>query len=75
MNLKLGSIAMELKINPSVFIGLKKTNQLSMKFSGFVNCFKMLGVLKYVVKNLHDDKTKLINYYFPVGVLLKNFKM
>lgn len=45
-----------------------------MKFSGFVNCFKMLGVLKYVVKSLHDDKTKLINYYFPVGALLKTLK-
>lgn len=50
VNLKPSSIAMELKINPYVFIGLKKVNQLSMKFSGFVNCFKMLGVLKYVVK-------------------------
>lgn len=44
-----------------MFIGLKKTNQLSVKFNGFVNCFKMLGVLKCVVKALHDDKTKLIN--------------
>lgn len=57
-----------------MFIGLKKTNQLSVKFSGFVSCFKTLGVLKCVVKALHDDKTKLIKYYFPIGILLKNIK-
>lgn len=59
-NLKPDSIDTELKISPSMFIDLKKTNRLSMKFSGFVNCFKMLGVLKDVVKTVHDDKTKLI---------------
>lgn len=42
-------------------MGLKKTNHLSVKFSGFVNCFKMLDVLRYVVKAVHDDKTKLIS--------------
>lgn len=57
-----------------MFIGLKKTNQLSVKFSGFVNCFKMLDVLKCIVKVLHDDKTKLINLYFLVEILLKNIK-
>ena len=60
-NHKLGSIDIELKINPSMFIDLEKTTQFSVMFSGFVNCFKMLGVLKYVVKALHNDKTKLIN--------------
>ena len=58
-----------------MFIDLEKTTQFSVMFSGFVNCFKMLGVLKYVVKALHNDKTKLINQYFPVGILLKNVRM
>lgn len=34
----------------------------------------MLSVLKYAVKTLHDDKTKLISWYFPVGILLKYIK-
>lgn len=52
-------------------IGLKKPNQLSVEFSGFVNCFKMLGVLKYVVKALHDDKTNSLASPSPLGFYLR----
>lgn len=55
-----------------MFIGLKKkTNQLAVKFNGFVNCFKMLGVFKNAVKALRDDKTNSLASTSLLGFYLK----